>query len=212
MKANIDVPLTPEALPKSVELARLLENTPDGEGEEGVKEKLGLLLESISADIGKQFTPDADQIYKEMKEQDCLARVEQLSRVLEAIELKKPIQISDEDESHYANAVLPVPQGIKIAFSEGQAPGPLRAMVAFGKTIIGFKTDHLSVEEIDFSEGQFITASERKYLCRHVTGQLETEDIKYLVMRIPFSLMQEKHLTEEEQSKKSPFIFRSMRL
>jgi hypothetical protein len=131
--------------------------------------------------------------------------------VLEAVELGKPLHISDETDSHYANAVVPVSEGIKIAFGEGEAPGPVRVMVGFGKTLIGFKTDHLSVSEIDFSESEIRDARERKYLCRHVSGDLKREDIRYLILRIPYAIMDPVRLTDEERKRTRPFVFRGVR-
>jgi hypothetical protein len=198
-----------ESLPKSLELARILENT---ENVEEIKEKLGLLLKMIEQDLHVEFVSNVALIYNGMQSEDCLVRTEQLSRVLESIEFGVPLHISDDTDSHYANAVLPVPEGIKIAFSEGRAPGPIRAAIGFGKTIIGFKTDHISVSEIDFQESEIRDYKERKHLCRHVSGDLKKEDIRYLVMRIPSHFLEEKYLTSEEKNKKSKFIFRGFKV
>jgi len=200
---------TSEKIPESLELARELENTDD---ETVIKEKLGLLLDTMSVELGSKYVENIAEIYKGMRSENCLARVERLSRVLETVELKTPLHISDEDETHYANAVIPLPEGIKIAFSEGQAPGPVRAVVGFGKTIIGFKTENLSVSEIDFEGNNFQNHGERKFLCRHVSGDLNKDDIRYIVIRIPTNLMPETHLSEEEKTKKLPFIFRGLQL
>lgn len=207
MKENIESTLSHEQLPRSLELARLLERTDDSKK---ITKYLGLFLDSLAKDIGKECTDKVGQIYERMQAEQCLARVEQLSRVLETIELHKALRISDEEESHYANAVLPVPDGLKIAFSEGRAPGSVRTVVSFGKTIIGFKTGHLLVEKAEFGENEIRDAQERQYLCRHVSGVLETEDIRSLVIRIPFTFMSDRHLTEDEKSKKQPFVFRGI--
>ena len=196
-------------IPHSLELAHELESTED---EEVLRQKLGSLLDSMESDLGVEFVSNVNELYKGMQSEDCLVRVESLSRVLETMETSSPMKISDETESHYANAVIPDPRGIKIAFSEGQAPGPVRLAVGFGKTIIGFKSDNVSVEEIEFSESDIRDARERKYLCRHVVGELTREDIRFLVMRMPSSLLDEDHLTEEEKKRKDPFIFRGARL
>ncbi|OHA18166.1 MAG: hypothetical protein A2664_01710 [Candidatus Taylorbacteria bacterium RIFCSPHIGHO2_01_FULL_46_22b] len=190
-----------QEVPQSLELVRELEVV---ENQDDVKLRLGEMLDRISSDVGA--------LYEGMRVEQCLARVEQLSRVLETIELGKPLHISDETDSHYANAVIPAPEGIKIALSEGEAPGSVRAVVGFGKTLIGFKTDHLSVSEIDFAESEIRDANERKYLCRHVSGDLLKDDIHYLILRIPYELMPAERLTVEEKKKSRPFVFRGMRL
>lgn len=197
-----------EDLPKSVELARLLEHTDDPQE---IQKRLGELLESIEADTKHSFTPDVVSIYKDMNEQRCLARIERLSRVLESVELRKPLAISDEDEPHYANAVVPVTEGLRIAFSEGQAPGPVRVVMGFGKTLVGFKTDRIKIEEIDFSDSHVLNAQERHFLCRHVSGILESDDIHHMVMRMPHAFVPEHLLTEEERKRRGDFVFRGMR-
>ncbi len=208
MRETIEPASSPEALPKSIQLAKLLE----GADPEEVRQKLGELLSAIEKDTGRTFSSDVATIYKNMYEEQCLARIEQLSRVLETVELNKPLAISDEHETHYANAVVPTAQGLKVAFSEGQAPGPVRTVVGFGKTLIGFKTEHITVEEVAFSESDIRNAEERRFLCRHVVGSLEKEDIRHLVMRIPAQLVSEGLLTDDEKKKKSSFIFRGMQL
>lgn len=175
-----------------------------------IKGKLGELLDSIETDLQISFE-DPEKIYHEMEKSNCLARVERLSRVLEAVELDQELSISEETETHYANAVIPNNKGIQIAFAEGQAPGPVRTVVAFGKTIIGFKTDNLSVEEINFNESEIRDINERRYLCRHVTGKLRKVDIRYVVMRIPRQMMDDKHLTQEE-TPDLPFVFRAFKI
>jgi len=199
---NIDI------VPESIKLAHELEKTDDVEL---VKADLNRLLELLPQELNLEINNDVNSVYAGMKSENCLVRVETLSRVLETIELKTPLEISSDTESHYANAVIPEQEGLKLAFAEGQAPGPIRTMVAFGKTIIGFKTDHISVSEIDFSETDIRNVKERKYLCRHVVGDLEPEDIRFLVMRIPYKLILEKNLTEEEKTAGSPFVFRCIK-
>lgn len=202
-------PIQRKELPNSLELVHELEDTED---ENIIKDKIGVMLDSISHDLKIDFVPEVNNFYKRMSEEGCLVRVERLSRVLETVEMNEPLSISDEDESHYANAVIPTPEGIKIAFSEGQAPGPVRVVVGFGKTIIGFRTESLSVNEIEFSETDFRDAQERKYLCRHVKGELKRDDIRYIIIRIPFLLMPEDHLSPAEAKKKPTFVFRGMNM
>ncbi|MDQ5893249.1 MAG: hypothetical protein QG640_260 [Patescibacteria group bacterium] len=194
---------------QSFELAQELELVED---EEILKEKLPRLLDLIRNDLGVEFSENVPALYTEMQKENCLVRVERLSRVLETMEDDQPLAISDEDETHYANATIALPQGIQLAFSEGQAPGPVRVAIGFGKTIIGFKTDNLSVEEIDFNKDDFRGAEERKFLCRHVVGNLEKKDIRFVVMRIPRTLLPEEYLQEKEKNGKSAFIFRGFKI
>ena len=200
-------PIESLGVPESLRLAEELEKTDDNER---LCEDIGKLLDAIENDLGVEFTPDINSIYDGMRQDDCLVRVETLSRVLRTMKMSEPLSISDEDETHYANAVVPLPEGIKIALAEGQAPGPVRLVVGFGKTLIGFKTDHISVSEIDFNEHPFRDENERKYLCRHVSGNIPKEDIHYLTIRIPFALMKKERLTQKELDNKPSFVSRGV--
>lgn len=143
------------------DLAQALEKEEDTEV---IKREIGILLEKISEELHAPLVKDVSLLYEEMSRENCLVRVEKLSRIVAAIKSHSSIKISDEEETHYANAVIPSPEGIKIAFSEGQAPGPVRIAVGFGKTIVGFKTENLKVEEIDFNESEIRDSKERAYL------------------------------------------------
>lgn len=204
----------PELIEKShtaIELAKKLESTYDSEF---LKKHLGELLDLIEIETGVHFLETVDSIYEGMKADDCLVRVEQLSRILETIELNTSYQIGHKGENHYANAVIPEEKGIRLALAEGQAQGPIRTMVSFGKTIIGFKTDNLEVSEVDFvsDTAGFRDENERKYICRHVEGIVTKEDIKYMVMRIPRHLLNDDRLTREElEDSDMPFIFRGVK-
>ena len=196
--------------PKSaIELAAELENS---DNIDYIKENLGKLLDLIQQETGARFQNEVDTIYADMKKENCLVRVEQLSRILETIELNKDLPIGHNAETHYANAVIPEDAGIKLALAEGQAPGPIRAIMSFGKSLIGFKSENLSVSEVDFvpDAAGVRDEQERKYVCRHVEGTLHKEDIKFLVIRIPKHLLDEKHLSSEELEEKDfPFVFRA---
>lgn len=196
---------------KSIELAKQLESTYEPEF---LKKHLGELLDLIEIETGNHFLKEVDPIYDGMKADNCLVRVEQLSRVLEAIELGSSYEIGHKGENHYANAVIPEEKGIKLALAEGQAQGPIRTMVSFGKTIIGFKTDNLMVSEVDFvsDTAGFRDENERKYICRHVEGTVNKEDIKYMVMRIPRHLLNDDRLSKEElEDPDVSFIFRGVK-
>ena len=198
-----------EQVPHSLELAKNLEQTTDeSELRKGLKE----LLDSISTDTGLDCTDNVSELYEMMRQENCLARIEKLSNVLAAIELNQPVHISDSTETHYANAVVPLPQGLKIAFSEGQAPGPIRAVFGFGKTMIGFKTDNIDVSEVEFGESDIRDVNERAFLCRHVVGDIRREDIVCMILRIPRSLMDGHALTEKEKKHCSEFILRGFDL
>jgi transcriptional antiterminator Rof (Rho-off) len=193
----------------AIELAQQLENSEDVEY---IRENLGTLLDLIELETGARFETEADTIYKNMERENCLVRVEQLSRILKTVELDDDLPIGHNAETHYANAVIPDERGIKLALAEGQAPGPIRVLMSFGKSLIGFKTDNLQVTEVDYvpDAAGIRDEQERRYVCRHVEGTLKKQDIKFLVIRIPKHLLDEQHLTQEELEEKDfPFVFRA---
>ena len=192
--------------PRSLVLAEQLEQLDDIEE---IKSVLGEFLDSVEADLNVELVTDPSDLYKLMEREGCLARVERMTRVLEAIETDKEFSISDEEETHYANAVVPNEHGIRLAFAEGQAPGPVRTMIAFGKTLVGFKTDHVRVEEVDFEADDIRDIPLRRNVCRHVVGTVEPEDIRCVVMRIPRGYLDDRHLTPDEVDEPDlPFVFR----
>ncbi len=82
-------------------------------------------------------------------------------------------------------------------------------MIAFGKTLVGFKTNNVSVEEVDFEDDDIRDIGLRRNVCRHVVGKVEPEDIRCVVMRIPRGYLDERHMTYDEiEEKDLPFIFR----
>jgi len=194
---------------KAYELALELENSDDPQF---IRETIGSLLTLIEEDVNGHFLDDVSSLYEGMAEDQCLARIERLSRVLEMIEGAKGIEIGDAEE-HYANAVVPEPEGLKIAYSEGQAPGPVRSVIAFGKTMVGFKTDHIQVDRIDYNGGDDLRdVQQRMHLCRHVHGTLQKEDIRYLIMRIPKGMVKDELLTALDKQSNSPFVFRGLKI
>ncbi|HZS43185.1 MAG TPA: hypothetical protein VFA52_03130 [Candidatus Paceibacterota bacterium] len=193
---------------ETLDLARRLESSED---EEYIRENLPIFLEKLEETLDIKLTDDMNSLYSIMEQENCLARIESISRVVTALETGQSFEVGmDKGDSHYANAVVPEPEGIQLAFSEGQAPGPVRLMVGFGKTLVGFKTDHLEVLSVDFTEDttDLRDAMKRQYLCRHVDGRLEKNDIRAVVMRIPRHFVKEDLITEKENKSKSQFIFR----
>lgn len=190
---------------KIIELANSLELSED---ENYIKKSIPIFFDLLEREVGIKLGNDVMSIYKKMNDEHHLGRIESISRVLMAFEKNESFQIG-KGESHYANAVIPDPEGIKLAFSEGRASSPVSVLIGFGKTIIGFKIDNLQVYEVDFSPEERRDAAKRKYLCRHVEGHLTKKDIKEVIMRIPRKFLDEKSLKEDELKEAGPFIFRT---
>ncbi len=112
--ATNDFGIEQEPRPRSLILAEQLEQL---ESPEEIRIMLGDFLDSVESDLGIKFLTDPSDLYKIMEQEGCLARVESMTRVLRAIEVDEEFLISNEDETHYANAVVPNEQGIRLAFA-----------------------------------------------------------------------------------------------
>ncbi len=198
---------------KVVELSHSLE---ESENEEFIKENIPVLFDLINKDLGIEIIKDQDvnKIYKKLQEENCLVRVEKLSKIMEVLELDKPFKVGEGGEDFaYANSVIPEPEGLKIAFAEGHASGTMKLALALGKHLIGFKANgkYLKVSEVDFSNKEDVElrdVQKRNYLCRHIDGMIEKEDIRAVVLRIPRHLMKNELLTDDELNTSTSFIFR----
>jgi len=192
------------------ELAEKIEMSEDPEF---IREHVEEFFENLKEKFDIELESDISSLYEGMRNENCLARIDALSRIVKVLETNEPASMGNEEiETHYANAVIPESEGIKLAFAEGQAPGPVRMLIGFGKTLVGFKTDHLEVSEIDFSETDPRNTAERKYLCRHVSGELTKDDIRYVVMRMPRNVVPEAVLSDEEKTDGSMFVFRGFKI
>jgi len=191
--------------PSLVKIAKAME---DAKTEEEMKGYVNNFLESFPETFHADLSPDVTSVYRAMEEEGLLVRLERLSAVIEDVLEHKPIRIG-EGGDHYANAVLPNNEGIKIAFAEGMAPGPIRLLMGFEvRSGIGFDAKGLEVSEIDVSEFDLRDTSLRAALCRHVKGDILSENIKYLVLRLPAHLVEDRYVTEKELENASQFIFR----
>ncbi len=165
-------------------------------------------LEHMKSDLNLTLSPEVSIFYGEMQRQNLLARVESVQKVIECISAGIPISVG-KHESHYANAVTAELEGLRIAMSEADVIGPVRLLVGLDlKALIGFKSDHIEVTEIDDSEFDFRDTGLRKSMCRHITGEILPEDIRYVIMRIPRGYFPEEDLLPNEEGQSIPFIFR----
>ncbi len=200
-----------ESIDKSIlkTLAQKLERSKTkAEAAETLK-RIFFFLESI---LNVELSSDVGNTYRSMQQAGLLLRCESISKVFESIVDKKPIHIGDQRD-HYANAVVPEPEGIKIAFGEARVPGPVRLVIGFGvKPVIGFDPKNLTVSRIERQEEDPRDFGPRNFLCRHVSGDLGPEEIRFLIMRIPANIFPEDYLEETEQEKEPPFLFRAIKL
>ena len=199
---------TPEE--KVVRLSRELEESKDIEF---VKNTLPRLFETLEQELGITLLKgsEIDAIYNLFQAEKCLVRVENFTRIMDALELNHGFKVGESaDDSHYANAVIPDPEGIRLAFAEGQASGPLRLAIGLGKSLVGFRgnSDHLKVSDVEFSEDDARDVASRAYLCRHIEGEILKQDIRGVVLRIPRTIVAESLLTDEELETEGQFVFR----
>jgi hypothetical protein len=170
------------------------------------------LLEHFETDLHLHLSSEISILYAEMQRKNLLARVESVSKIIECIAAHKPILVGN-DESHYANAVTSDPEGLRIALAEADAVGPVRLLVGLDlKALIGFKSDHLEVSEIDDDQFDQRDTGVRKSLCRHVVGEILPEDLECMVLRIPRVYFPEEDLLPHEQEQSTPFIFRGSKV
>lgn len=195
---------------KAVRLSRALEESRDPEF---IKQNLPELFDILENELGLSLLKgkEVNAIYRRFIEGGCLVRVEKFTRIMEALELNHGFKVGERmGDSHYANAVIPDPEGIRLAFAEGQMSGSLRVAMGLGKSLVGFQTaaDHITVSAVDFAEEDPRDTGKRGHLCRHVEGEIMGEDIRGVVMRIPRAVVSESLLTDEESEGNGQFVFR----
>src|SRR5690606_13199423 len=143
------------------------------------------LLDHLRTDLNLELSSDVSTLYEEMQREKLLARVENATRVIECIATKSPIPVGSND-THYANAVIAEPEGLRIAMAAADVLGPVRFLVGLNlKAIVRFKSDHPEVAEVDDSQIAIRATQMRKSFCRHVVGEILTEAMRYMVLRIP---------------------------
>ncbi len=188
---------------KAVELSQALEKSEDNEF---IKNKLSELFELLEKDLGIHLlrgNEEISRIYKIFQLEQCLFRVERLTKILETLELNKSFIVGkSENDSHYPNAVISEPEGFRLAFSEGQVSGSLKVAIGLDKS------SQIKIFDADFSPDDLRDIKERTYLCRHIEGEITKDDIRGVIMRISRNAVDDTLLTEKELENKSLFIFR----
>jgi hypothetical protein len=190
-------------------LAGQLENSETPEEAKEILKRVFFFLESI---IKMELTGDVAKIYDSMKKEGLMLRCESMSKIFESIIDHRPIHVGDRKD-HYANAVIPELEGVKIAFAEARAPGPIKLLIAFDiRSLIGFEPGNLQVEPIEVGKAKagdtdIRDTAFRENFCRHVSGDLLPQQIKYLILRMPKSVFPEEYLGENE-TEETRFVFR----
>lgn len=200
---------SPEKENSLITLAKQLETVKD---REAFSRLVGPFLDELESTLHVTLDQDVLSAYRTMEEQRMLLRVENVSRILETITKHTPMPVGS-DEDHYANSVVPNQEGIKIAFSEGKAPGPVRLLFGFDlKTAISYEPESVHVYPIDDIEGDLRDAGLRKQVCRHVAGEIKSEYIRHIVLRVPRAFFPEEKMTDDEKKSAGMYIFRSVTL
>lgn len=170
------------------------------------------LLDHVHSDLHWQLSNNVTSFYNDMSKENLLARVESITKVIDCLTLDKVIPVGSEDD-HYANSVTAEAEGLRIAMAEAEALGPIRFLVGLDvKALVGFKNDHLSVAEIQDDEFDIRDTTLRKAQCRHVSGEIRHEDIKYVVMRIPRNIFPRENLAPDEIKQGGNFVFRGVKI
>ncbi len=175
-------------------------------------ELISEFLEKLEVVSHAEISPDVDVAYKKMQEKNLLLRVENISRIINSITKKESYEIGNE-EDHYANSVVPNTEGVKIAFAEGRAPGPVRLLMGFDvRSAIAIDPNQINVHPIDKIDDDLRDTKLRSMYCRHLQGVIRPEYIKYIVLRVPRKIFPESKLTKTELLNNSMYIFRSIEL
>lgn len=178
------------------------------ETEEEMRKYINEFIDRLPNDLHVELTDDVNSVYDALSRDNLLVRLESPSVVVKSLVTNEPLHLGGGGD-HYANTVIAENEGIKIALSEGEAPGPIRLLIGFDvRSAIGFDPKGIEVHDIDIDEFDLRDTTLRSALCRHVEGNLKPENIKYLIMRIPKHFLEEKNLTDAERKKSSLFVFR----
>ena len=215
LKHNMENPRAPENSTETfektavIDVARAMENATT---EAEMKKSVNIFFDLFPKTLRIEFSSNVTPLYQEMARERLLVRLERPSVILESLLENIPIRLGSGTD-RYANAVVPDNEGIKIALSEGMAPGPIRLLMGFDvRSAIGFRPAGLNVQNISISESDLRDTSIRIALCRHVTGDLLPQNIKIFVIRVPRHLLHQRHLTETERNRHPQFVFRGVRL
>ncbi len=198
-----------EQTPTLYEIAEKIETLED---RDELRTAVREFLEHFESDIHLNLSSNVTELYGEMANKNLLARVEGIKRTIGCLVGKEPIEVGAGD-THYANSVTADLDGLRIAMAEAEALGPIKLLVGLDvKALISFTNDHLQVSEIDDNEFDLRDTGLRKAYCRHVSGHILPEDIKYVVLRIPRVVFPENMLLPQEKTQEGRFIFRGGRL
>ncbi len=174
------------------------------------RELVSDLLQHIETDLQLKLSEDVNEVYRKMNQENLLARVESVKRIVECLTHETPIEVGIGD-NHYANSVTADLEGLRIAMAEAETFGPVRLLVGLDlKALVGFTNDHVEVSEIDDNEFDLRDTALRKAYCRHLDGEIHKEDIRYVVLRIPRKVFPNSLLNDFEKKQQTPFIFRSI--
>ncbi|MBP6856165.1 MAG: hypothetical protein KBC42_02520 [Candidatus Pacebacteria bacterium] len=202
----------PKKEPELDSIIEKIQSVKSPEQIETLKQMTGDLLNLLEEKIHKNLKSDVEHSYLEMQSRNLIVRVENLKNIIDCVVEDKSFEIGT-NEDHYANSVLPTPEGIKIAFAEGMSKGAIKIMAGYDiKSAVSLDQDHFEVFEIDSIEGEIRDEYLRKNVCRHLHGVIRREFIKHIILRIPTTLFPEERLTSFEKTHQGPFIFRYIKL
>ena len=215
--ANKSTELSPDAGPSSIESMQLevdilCKKLEEEHNPEKFKELMPLFLKGIEDLFKNKLTEQVTPIYKKMQDEKLILRVENMSRVIQSFKNHEGYVIGNKGD-HRANCVIPENEGIKLAFAEGFAPGPVRLLIGYDvRTAIAFSPEKVLVTAIDDLEIETRDAKVRKNLCRHIEGTIEPEHIKSVILRVLKKFFQESRMTEQEINSNTFYIIRGIEI
>lgn len=173
-------------------------------------------LINIMANVGGIYHQDVNEIYSQFRNEKLLVRREDPRKVVSFLSNKQdlPITFDKNVGEQYANCAEwsyeEGVEGLRNAFIEGHTH--LGGLV----TVLGFKKGKdLTISDIPEYNKEWFGLNRR--LVRSAEGIVHQQDIQFITIRIPITLVSEHMLTADEQEKfqaddvahrKSNYIFR----
>lgn len=138
---------------------------------------------------------DITALYKNLDDEKLIVRREDPTRLLESILNKTPLHVMFPEDTRYSNAVIWEPRyaerGLANAYLEGY--GSKNGIV----TIVGMRPDsNIDIQKMPDASQEF-AGLDRAHVYS-ISGDIKTENIVFIIVRIPIDAFPPDLMTEEE--------------
>lgn len=147
------------------------------------------------AEAGGAEYEDITALYKNLDDEKLIVRREDPTRLLESILNETPLHVAFPEDTRYSNAVIWEPRyaerGLANAYLEGY--GSKNGIV----TIVGMKPDsNIDIQKMPDASQEF-AGLDRAHVYS-ISGDIKTENIVFVIVRIPIDAFPPDLMTEEE--------------